>query len=551
MNFKEAQSAEKLRGGYYTPPEIASYLLRWVMQSTPESLLEPSCGDGVFFRELAQLPHTFLSRVTGFEIEPDEAAKATRAAKDLRANVTVRDEDFLGWSLRELMAGQRFDAIVGNPPFIRYQYLDTRLQDISEKLFDHLRLPFTRHTNLWVPFVAASITLLTPGGRLAMLIPAEILHVLHATGLREYLSQECSRILIVDPQDLWFPDVLQGAVLLLAERRTARNQTRRGVGIVSVTGSSFLRADPQQVFEAAEYANGATASGKWMWALLHERERELLEGIGASETVQTFGAVADVDVGIVTGANKFFLVPDEVVEQYGLGKWAFPMFGRSDHVPGVIYNAAVHKANRRRGLPTNFLWLKFDSKDRVGATVRRYLEEGEAEELHLRYKCRIRTPWYLVPSVYASPVGMLKRCHDYPRLILNELGAYTTDTAYRISNSKVDPISLVGSFVNSLTALSAEMEGRHYGGGVLELVPSEIERLLIPIVKTRRMDLVALDKGVRSSMPSAELLRQQDLRILSQAGLSSGDQHAIHAAWWRLRSRRQRSNEASSTESQG
>ncbi len=36
-------------------------------------------------------------------------------------------------------------------------------------------------------------------------------------------------------------------------------------------------------------------------------------------------------------------------------------------------------------------------------------------------------------------------------------------------------------FLNGLTALTAELEGRHYGGGVLELVPSEIEKLLVPV----------------------------------------------------------------------
>ena len=52
----------------------------------------------------------------------------------------------------------------------------------------------------------------------------------------------------------------------------------------------------------------------------------------------SFNDVAEVDVGIVTGANKFFLVDDETVIYYGLQKWAIPMFGRSDHCPGIIYD---------------------------------------------------------------------------------------------------------------------------------------------------------------------------------------------------------------------
>jgi len=110
---------------------------------------------------------------------------------------------------------------------------------------------------------------------------------------------------------------------------------------------------------------------------------------------------------------------------------------------------------------------------------RQYIKRGEKEPLHTRYKCRIRKPWYSVPSVYAPEIGLLKRSHDTPRLILNRYGAYTTDTAYRVRAREGSAEQLVYGFLTCLTALSAELEGRHYGGGVLELVPSEIERLLV------------------------------------------------------------------------
>jgi adenine-specific DNA-methyltransferase len=94
---------------------------------------------------------------------------------------------------------------------------------------------------------------------------------------------------------------------------------------------------------------------------------------------------------------------------------------------------------------------------------------------------------------------MLKRCHHYPRLVLNQAEALTTDTAYRIVPKDITGSKLVGCFVNSLTALTAELEGRHYGGGVLELVPSEIERLLIPLPSSVHKSLVRnLDEQVRS-----------------------------------------------------
>jgi len=204
-----------------------------------------------------------------------------------------------------------------------------------------------------------------------------------------------------------------------------------------------------------------------------------------------------VDVGIVTGANKFFLVKDEVVQKYDLGSWAHPMFGRSEHCPGLIYDEAQHRENAALGYPTHFLWFREANGKRLHEKARSYLKTGEAEKLHLRYKCRVREPWYEVPSVYATPLGMLKRSHDAPRLIVNSARAYTTDTSYRLRPLGHEPETLAASFLTALTALSAEIEGRSYGGGVLELVPSEIERLLICLPENFRPDIRLLDNLVR------------------------------------------------------
>ncbi len=216
------------------------------------------------------------------------------------------------------------------------------------------------------------------------------------------------------------------------------------------------------------------------------------------------------------------------------------MFGRSDHVRGVIFDQRAYAENGRLDLPSNFLWFGDRAAHEFPASVRRYIADGENQGLHLRYKCRIRTPWYNVPSVFPTPVGMLKRSHDFPRLTLNRMGVLTTDTAYRVRPTKIEAARLVYCFVNSLTALSTELEGRHYGGGVLELVPSEIERVLVPVLPAPRSGLERLDRIVRAGLPPRHLLASQDARILRPIGLSASDCEALLTAWARLRNRRQR-----------
>jgi hypothetical protein len=102
----------------------------------------------------------------------------------------------------------------------------------------------------------------------------------------------------------------------------------------------------------------------------------------------------------------------------------------------------------------------------------------------------------------------------------------------------------VYSFINSLTALSAEIEGRHYGGGVLELVPSEIRKLIVPVAPTRNGELAELDRNFRESLGAETLLTIQDAQILTPLGFSSSECETIRQAWNRLRNRRQR-NESS------
>ena len=548
MNFIENESATKLRGGYYTEPPIARFLVRWVSEIEPTAVLEPGCGDGAFFKALEEDGRASLESVVGFEIDPAEAQKATRRARGLGADTKVIRGDYLEWSLKHLLSGARFDAAIGNPPFIRYQYLDERSQELAGRLFEAFGLPFTRHTNAWVPFVIAAMSQLRPGGRLAMVVPSELLHVLHAQSLRNYLISACSRILVIDPQELFFDKSLQGVVLLMAEKAASTADGCK-LSILPVRGYQFLQEPPAALMAKADFVDARAVSGKWMTVMLTGPERRALDEVAAYPAVHRFANVAQVDVGIVTGANKFFLVSDAVVRDHGLERWAHPMFGRSEHVRGVVYDARSHAENRRLGLPTNFIHFGDVRFSDLPGRVREYIETGEGEGLHRRYKCRIRSPWYSVPSVWSSPIGMLKRSHDFPRLVLNAAGAFTTDTAYRIQPMKgTDAERLVYSFVNSATMLSAELEGRHYGGGVLELVPSEIEKLLVPLPLDASLQIRALDRKFRRGDSFDDILSSQDDVILKCIGLSASTRARIFGAWDRLRNRRQRASPAPNVE---
>ncbi|MEZ5147292.1 MAG: hypothetical protein R2759_09470 [Bacteroidales bacterium] len=136
----------------------------------------------------------------------------------------------------------------------------------------------------------------------------------------------------------------------------------------------------------------------------------------------------------------------------------------------------LEKAN----LPSRLLQLNED--DKIHKRLSEYLNIGLELKIHQRYKCKLRNKWYIIPNISTEPEAFFfKRCHHYPKLLKNETNAFVTDSAYKISiNAPYDLNSFIYSFYNSFTLTFAEIDGRYYGGGVLELTPNEFKNLPIP-----------------------------------------------------------------------
>lgn len=528
----------KQRGAYYTPVDLSKFVLRWVTADGAKSLLEPSCGNGVFLDAINSLESHELKHVSAFEIDESEAYKAEQKVKSISGlDSNVFNQDFIGWAIKNLMFGRRFDGIVGNPPYIKYQSLSSSDQSAFKEIFRFFHLKFTKHTNAWVPFVIASVALLNPGGRLGMVLPSEIMNVSYAAPLREFLLNQSKKILIIDSNELWFDDALQGTVILLFEKANQHNEKTQGIDILQVDGREFLKLEPEDIWCKSDFQYNDQVKKKWIWASLSAYEYELINGALNSQNLFLFNDIAEVSVGILTGANAFFVVTDDDVKQHSLESWAHPVYGQSKYVNGVVYDADRHNENRANGLATNLIWFQEDIE--VSDPAYQYIKLGEDSGFHNSYKCRIRNPWYTIPSVFSTPISMPKRSHHMTQLVLNRKQAFVTNASYRVSvKEHIDPKSLVFSFTNSLTMLHSELEGRSYGGGVLELVPSEIRRVSIPYTTVNEDDLWRLHYAMQT-MEATDILENQD-RFLLDPIFTQSEIDTFHGIWERLKAKRQR-----------
>ena len=154
MRLKENSSVQKLRGAYYTPLPLAEMMVKMFLnEGNIKSVLEPSCGDGVFIDALIDLAFIDrLNNVTAIEIEKDEAEKLRNRVK-LLSNIEVINQDFFDYYEREI--NPKFDLILGNPPYIRYQYLEEKQRELMSQILTSQGMKSNKLVKTWVGFMVA------------------------------------------------------------------------------------------------------------------------------------------------------------------------------------------------------------------------------------------------------------------------------------------------------------------------------------------------------------------------------------------------------------
>lgn len=550
-NWDTLQDREKLRGGYYTSPELAAWLCRWAIRKPTDRVLEPSCGDGVFLdaaiRRLQSIGSASRSslayQLKGIEVNPQEADKARRFIRESLGKYsedTVHSGDFFTWWQQE--RDREFDVVVGNPPFIRYQNFPEHIRTVALDIMAQVGLKENRLTNIWVPFVVGAAQSLRDGGRLALVLPAELLQVSYASQLRGFLVDKFSKIDIITCNQLLFERAEQEIVLVLAEgaRSTPSGGQECRVSMTEFDAvNDFFASAPSTVLAEAEPKTVRHESEKWLNYLLTPIEIDLMRELRQSPAITNLGSHATVDVGVVTGKNDFFVMGRELVVELGLEEYTVPLISRSRQLQGAFIGCTDWVNLDVSGERVHLLHLAPLKGSRHDEQLERYIKMGESAEVNKGYKCSNRFPWYVVPSVWEPHAFLLRQIYNFPRIVLNRAGATCTDTIHRL-NCKDEPERLITNTYTFLTGASAEIEGRSYGGGILALQPTEAERLLVPAQLTQAISIYECDELIRSGRLE-ELLKENSTRVLvNGVGLSRRECEILQKVWNKLSMRRRR-----------
>ncbi len=532
----------KAQGWYPTPEYIATFLVDWAIRNPQDEILEPCCGDGVFLEAIAErltritADSLNLNKVTGIEIDlPTANQSYSRMYDRFKMGPTIIPKGF--FETLPLLSLEFYDVVIGNPPFVGYKYFFKEERERALAYLENQGFKPSKLTNAWVPFIVAAINLLKPGGRLAMVVPAGLFQVSYAAEIRDYLLNRFGYLYVYVFNNLVFPEVEQDIVLLLGTKGE-----RKGLRLIEVKDEIDLsKQSPPTQFSAQMPVQDSKE--KWTQYFLNDNQRTTLREAwekNSDNSLKKLGQVCSVDIGVVTGQNSFFVINKKTAEDLGIDAQPHlaPIVARSRQLKGITFTDADWKANYEKGYPS--VLLNVQDNCSISQNLQNYVDEGKGSGYNNGFKCSLRNCWYKVPSVWSPDAFLFRQIGSNARMILNSKKATCTDSLLRVKfYDKKNEHDIPFIFHNSLTLAFSEIFGRSYGGGVLELMPTEAEKLPIPIVSSVGSGLEKeMEQLIRAGSAEQAIDLCDEAILIQEIGLKSADVAIIKSIWQMLSNRR-------------
>jgi adenine-specific DNA-methyltransferase len=535
----------KNTGSFYTPEFLSRFVINYVAPFFTKKkelfVLEPSTGDGSFVEAINGANFPGISKninITAVEKIEGELIKAEeRLANCNRSGATFQfvHEDFLKF---EPVDGRRYHLIAGNPPYIKKTLLS--IEDIESCKEIHFSA-LSKHgsvKNIWSAFLLKCSLLLADDGVLALILPAELLQVSYAAELREFLIEYFERTEIFTFDDLLFECKGQDTVLFIGYKKA----TEKGQFFTNIPDTHDLETGNFELIKN----NVLVATGtKWTHHFLSTEELGLINRLKAK--LKPIEYYCDAKPGIVSAANEYFIIDEKTERDFDLTEYSRPIIQKALYINGSVEFTKDHynKLNAQ-GKPSKILcFTDKDNQTEYPKGVVDYLSLGEIQEFVKGYKCKQRTNWFVVPNISTVPEAFFfKRSHFYPKLIHNAAKVLVTDSAYKVDlRPNYNVHTLIYSFYNSLTLAVAELTGRYYGGGVLELTPQEFKKLPVPYLELKDFDFTQYAKSFEDKSSITDILHDNDRVILGEVlGLNEREIEQVSDIYHKLINKRFRNN---------
>lgn len=496
---------KKELGAYYTPPELSQVLTDWAIMRSNEEILEPSFGGCGFFdssiKTLRRLgcnsPEKQLHGVDidqhAFSMLSEKFGHMVDTSKRFIQNdfIAVQSSDFLV---------NQFDVVLGNPPYVSMHNMTKQQRDTCELVLRNS--PFSSSTigsnaSLWAFFLLHSLSFIKHGGRVAWVLPSSLLHADYAKKLLEIHRRHFQNTKVLKLAERFFKE--EGAkeisVILIAEGFSAEPIENTHFSVASVENVVELKLAIESRLQATELGIDG-----YKLDLISSKARETYFELMSSESSKSIGHYADIKIGMVTGANKYFIVNNETVEEFGLPEEVLqPAIGKFSFFSGITHDMKKHKKLQRDGYRAFLVCPTEEHMQDPDNPVSDYLNQITQHEKDKNRTFAKRPHWF-APGYGID--GIVADCflsymiHLGPRMVVNKAKLNCTNSIHKVlfreKTSALVKQAFATTLLSTYSQFSAEIEGRAYSSGVLKIEPSAGRNIKILFTPDCVNDLVSL-----------------------------------------------------------
>ena len=511
-------------GQYYTPPPIIELITEMCIKSPDDKILDPACGSGGFlvkaylklkdlkkkenpFAEDDKLHEEILNQLYGIDINPFPAQLssinlAVRNLKVTSRNINLVVSDFFKVKPSMGIIPKELDAVVTNPPYTRQEEMEYKDQIREEALTysNGSKIPLDARAGIYAYFFTQSAKFMKNHGMMGQITSDTWLDVGFGEDLKRFFLEHFKIHAIVWYDIRAFESALVGTCITILEKeeKSKENRDSNDVKFVRIKKSMPIEKivstieDTKKDFEnellgiTLKKQSELEPKDKWGMFL---RAPTIYFKILRNKKVTKLGKIASIKRGITSGVNQFFYLDKGKIKLWSLEK---------EYLKPIVISPKEMKIEvKPQDIDGWVLSVHKPKEDlsREGANVLKYIQWGEEAEttikggkkggstvkgFHNLSTVTSRKLWYDIGKREPAPILRSRRIWERCVYLLNKADALANDSLYEIRPKKEkDTYVLAGILNSSFAALISELEGRFYGGGVLELEVYETKAMTV------------------------------------------------------------------------
>lgn len=511
-------------GQYYTPPPIVDLITEMCIKSPKDKVLDPACGSGGFlvkayhklkdlkkkenaFAEDSTLHEEILNQVYGIDINafPAQLSSINLAVRNLKVtgkNINLVISDFFKVKPSIGIFPSEFDVVVTNPPYTRQEEMEYKEQVRDEALtyLDGSKIEMDARAGIYVYFFTHSAKFLKKKGMMGQITSDTWLDVGFGEDLKRFFLDYFKIHSIIWYDVRAFETALVGTCITILEKEDESKNARDKniVKFVRIKKPMPIEDIVRRIetakkdFENEHFGITLKTQGKLdlkdKWGIFL-RAPSIYFKIAEHKKVTKLGQIAKIRRGITSGANEFFYLDKEKTKLWDIEK---------KYLRPLVVSPKGMQLEINPDDLSQWVLVVHKSKEELSeenANVLKYIQWGEEVETRIKggkrggtivkgfhnlSTVKSRKLWYDIRKREPAPILRSRRIWERCVYLLNKANALANDSLYEIRPTNEKDVKVLAGILNSsITALISELEGRFYGGGVLELEVYETKNMTV------------------------------------------------------------------------